>query len=427
MNTQEIVLSMMIDSRNLYQKIIEAGINQNMFVGMNKNLFNAICKYRTEHDVNTIVVSNLELENIRAKVHLSKVLDHFEADPIAYKEYIKALKHEYLNREWEKFKKIDDVNITKISKIIERLNNLRSFTDYNDYSLSSTIHKSINEIEKRNSKSYKNEYKLNLPDYDILGHFERKSLVVIGGESGHGKSSLIINMIYRWLLKGLSVIYFSYEMSDVVIASRLIVLHKGIQWEKVFALKDKKLNDDEFKQVMDGFGWLEKQSIVIINKMQTIEMMENIIRNYKPDIFILDTINTMIKEQQRVDIALGEIARRMKRIAVDYNSLALVVAQLKDLNDRPTDKNMVKESRQIRDEADYMDFIYREEEKNIVECPGFMRGVLELYRVKGRLTGVGYCYLGFDKNTMRVYPLPKEKYKEIDNYKYELRKKGVRR
>jgi len=422
-NNQAKVLYCMINSKWAYEKILSSGVNQTMFSGVYRKIFNSVCRYRAEHDVNTILVTNLDIKDTRT---VSKLFD-FEVMTSLWSEYVKGLKKDFVNRKWREITRAKEIKLTDISKIIEELEALRTLEECEDYSLKDIISSAIETIEARQSKDYINEFKLGLPDYDMLGHFERKSLLVIGGESGHGKSSLVLNMVYRWINNGLSVIYFSYEMSAIVIATKLNLLYTALDWNKTFVIRDDRLNDKEFSKLIDGFKWLEGKKVVIIEKMKTVDMMETIIRSYQPDVFVLDTINTMIKEQHRVDIALGDIARRLKRIAVDTNSLAVIIAQLKDIPERPTDKNMIKESRQIRDEADYMDFIYREEEKNIVDCPEKMRGIIEIYRVKGRLTGVGYCYLGFDKSTGRVFPLLEDKVKEIDNYKYECRMKGIKR
>jgi len=74
-----------------------------------------------------------------------------------------------------------------------------------------SIKEAIAEIEKRHADGYENPYRLGLHSYDKLGHFERGSLVVLGGESGHGKSMLSLNMAHKWLKKGLRVVYFSFE------------------------------------------------------------------------------------------------------------------------------------------------------------------------------------------------------------------------
>jgi hypothetical protein len=92
----------------------------------------------------------------------------------------------------------------------------------------------------------------------------------------------------------------------------------------------------------------------------------------------------------------------MKRLAEETNSLGIVVAQLRDVNGRPTDKNLVKESRQIRDASDYMDFIYREFEQRPHSQWEQLRSVFEIYRVKGRYTGQGDAKMKINTKTGQI-------------------------
>jgi hypothetical protein len=141
-------------------------------------------------------------------------------------------------------------------------------------------------------------------------------------------------------------------------------------------------------------------------------------KTYRPDFVIIDTINAFIDQSDgdRVDIALGNIARKVKDIAEELGSLAILVAQLKDMSGRPLDKDSIKESRQIRDACDFMDFVYREYEKNPVSQHTILSNVFEVYRVKGRLTGIGSCYLKFEKENGRISDLEESSYEEIKDY-----------
>jgi replicative DNA helicase len=420
MNTQELVLSCCIHDKNVYLGLIDLGLHAGMFTDTNRQIFQKIVKYRSENDVDAILVNNLQIDDLRI-YELSKVADALYeqsyGNTALYTQYFEALKNEFIEREYKKIirnhKKIDSAALNEVAEQIIALSN----NGYHEsFSIKETIKEAIEEIEKRHAEGYENPYRLGLHYYDKLGHFERGSLVVLGGESGHGKSLLALNMTYRWLKKGLRVVYFSFEMNRVVTISKLNIIHSNLLWDKTFVTKGEKLDDKEFSKLISGFTWFVDKPFLINTRAQKVPEMEVIIRNHKADVFILDTINALIKQEERTDIALGEIARGFKRIAENMNALGIVIAQLKDINGRPSDKNLVKESRQIRDVADYMDFIYREEEKNIHDCPAELEGVMEIYRVKGRLTGVGKAYLSFNKKTGVVDDVKEYQFTQIKNY-----------
>jgi hypothetical protein len=68
-----------------------------------------------------------------------------------------------------------------------------------------------------------------------------------------------------------------------------------------------------------------------------------------------------------------------------------------------------------------MDFIYRQEEKDFYNCPPQLRGIMEIFRVKGRLTGVGMALVNFNGKTGIVGDLNAIKLKESRDY---IKKRG---
>jgi replicative DNA helicase len=420
MNSQSLILSCCILNKAAYIGLLQLGLQAKMFTEKMRKIFQTIVEYRSENDTDSILINNLHVEGITLS-ELNKITDSVYENSYGttslYPQYFEALKNEYIEREYKNIirshKRID---IKNINAVAEQLTVLTNDSCHESFSMKEAINESINEIERRHSIEYINPFKLGFCNYDKLGHFERGSLVVLGGESGHGKSMLALNMAYRWLKKGMRVVYFSYEMNKMVTISKLNLIHTNLEWDKTFVMKGEKLNDEEFSKLITGFEWFIDKPLLINTRAMTIPEMEIIIRNHKADVFILDTINALIKQEDRSDIALGEIARAFKRIAEEMNGLGVVIAQLKDISGRPSDKNLVKESRQIRDVADYMDFIYREEEKNFHMCPREIEGVMEIFRVKGRLTGVGKEYLGFNKKTGVVDDLSEYRVNEIRDY-----------
>jgi replicative DNA helicase len=228
--------------------------------------------------------------------------------------------------------------------------------------------------------------------------------VTIGGGSGHGKSTFALNLTNVWLESGLSVIYFSNEMTDIVFLSKMLCIKYGIQWQKLMKSRGEGINGLDLELVFKQLDEFKSQNLRIFTRPYNLQEMSLIIKTYKPNVFILDTINALIsiKNEYRTDIALGDMAREMKRIAEENASLGIVIAQLRDITGRPTDKNMVKESRQIRDASDYMDFIYREYEHKPHSQDEILKDVFEIYRTKGRFTGQGEAYLKIDVSTGQI-------------------------
>jgi len=414
------VLACCIIDKKTYLGLLQLGLHAKMFTDKMQRIFQAVVAYRSEMDIGTILINNLKVEGVTLS-ELNEITDSIYENAYGstalYPQYFEALKDEYIEREFRGIvKSHKQINTASLGEMAEEIIALTNDSYHESFNMKETINEAINEIERRYSDEYENPYRLGLHDYDRLGHFERGSLMVLGGESGHGKSMLALNMAYRWIRKGMKVVYFSYEMSRMITVAKLTLIHTNLEWDKTFVTKGEKLTPEEFGRLIDGFQWFLDKPIIINTKATTLPEMEVIIRNFRADVFILDTINALIRHEDRTDIALGDIARSFKRIAESMNSLGVIIAQLKDITGRPSDKNLVKESRQIRDIADYMDFVYREEEKNFHLCNEMLKGVMEIFRVKGRLTGVGKEYLGFNKRTGVVENLSEYKLSELKTH-----------
>ncbi len=416
---QLLVLSCCMRDLNAYHGLIQLGLNAGMFSGRYRELFEAIVRYRAEWNSHEVLVDNMKIEgfNLSELVRIQGcVYDQDVGSTALYAQYFEVLKAEYLKREATRiFNENRILDPPAINRITEGLTALVNSSVREGGGMKETIKEAIDEIEKRQAITFSNPYKLGLKTYDQLGHFESGSLIVLGGESGHGKSTLALNMVYRWLQNDMRIVYFSFEMTRKVIITKLNLIHKNLDWDRTWVTKGERLSDEEFTRLIDGFSWFVDKPLLINTRASSVQEMEVIVRNHRASVFILDTINALIGHEERQDIALGDVARRWKRIAEEIDGLGIVIAQLKDVTSRPSDKNLVKESRQIRDVADYMDFVYREEEKKLQDCTAALKGTMELYRVKGRLTGVGKEIIGYNQKTGIVWDLPSEEYNAAKN------------
>lgn len=423
MVNQKIVLYYLLTSKKLFDTMILRGLNQDWFTGTYRLIYNAIVQYRLKYVVDEIVITNLNID-IKAKKKLGELLDvPDQYETFLWEQYFEALKKEYLEREVKKMIKNIEYTPESLIKLSERLSSLATSHSYNKKDIEEIIDEAIIEIDNRQSDNYQAEFKTGIYNYDKLGYFERGSLVVIGGESGHGKSKIILNLIIKWLGKGHRIVLFSYEMSPKFIIMLLGMIKENISWSKMFRKNNEKLSPEEQNRLIEAIKSYKDKPLLINTTARSFSEMKLIVENYKADIMLIDTINHLIKTGDRQDIALGEIARGCKDLAEEKNILSVIVAQLKDLESRkgiktrPTDKNLIKESREIRDAADYMDFIYREEEKKAGLVDDIWKDVLEVYRVKGRYVGVGWTFLRFNKETGRIGDLEDW---EIETIKQQL-------
>lgn len=102
-----------------------------------------------------------------------------------------------------------------------------------------------------------------IPEVDqIIGFIEPGTVSVIAGYSGHGKTSLAINMAYKAARSGLNIVYISLEIPERDLLYNLISLHStdtkfGSESLPHSALRRKCLTEKQevlFKKVADDFN-----------------------------------------------------------------------------------------------------------------------------------------------------------------------------
>lgn len=394
------ILAICLNDIDAYKQLIQLGLKERMFLDdRNRSIFQSIVTYRSNNNDYSVHIPVLDAYKAIGASYFSKVLDSDYVLSLT-KQYYNEFKSYYIGR--QKLKIIQETEPTEegLNKAAIQLANLIDDSIKKQYDLSKIIDTTLSELDKRYKDKRLNKYTVGWHDYDELGYHQRGNLYVIGGESGHGKSTLIANLINKWLRKGLKVLLFENEMTISEVFEKIGCIMTRYPWDKCLINKGVRLTAEEYANYRLAILSIGDFKLYVYEQRQNIAQMNLLIDIHKPDVFILDTINALIPvNENRKDVALGEIARTFKDVARSKNALGVIVAQLKDLIGRPTEKNLIKESREIRDAADTMDFIYREEEKNGLNCPGELEHVMEVFRVKGRFTGTGKSYLYYDKQS----------------------------
>lgn len=391
------------------------GLSSQMFNEDGFGLFQCIVKYRNDNKVNEIIVANLSIPQATK----SLILDWLTiVNTHEYGQYFKAFEKEYINKEQKKIMRQSTPTRAGCLGAATKLVNLAESGQIVEEDLNSAVDSTCALIEERQKDDYSNKFAFSSDFQTInsLGHYEAGTLVTLGGGSGHGKSTFALNMVLKWLENGLSVVYFSNEMEVKILLAKLVCIKTGIKWELLMNSRGNKLTAEGMAIAFEALESFRDEKLFLYTKDYSLPEMNLLIKTIKPDVFVLDTVNALIKGDERVDIALGDLARTMKSLAEEVGSLAVIVAQLKDTGGRPTDKNLVKESRQIRDASDYMDFIYREKEQRPWSKRAPLNNVFEIYRVKGRYTGIGRAFMNFEGENGRITDFNKEESDVITKY-----------
>lgn len=173
-------------------------------------------------------------------------------------------------------------------------------------------------------------------------------LILIGGESGGGKSMLLMNMaIQMWLgnntidmdesqfTPGQNILYFSLEMPFKPCLNRVLSRLSGAPSKLI---RNSKLNQEEAAKLKKALRFINKYpnqfEIVDIPRGATMESLELIYEDakllYEPKIIVIDYLGLMDYEGAEMEdwLKLGKIAEKVHEFARVHNCIVLSAVQL---------------------------------------------------------------------------------------------------
>lgn len=300
-------------------------------------------------------------------LNLLDIEEMFSVFPHTYKHYMKAIKKRYIER--KKNQILGERG--EVSEIVDALQKLDTTLD-NTESFDSIAMKEIKKIEDKQGGSP--EFRTGVFYLDKMIGMERGDLVVIGADTGTGKSSLALSIAHL-MSYNKRILINDKEMGESGVIKRLI---KGISSIDVFSPNVYKLTNEEIKRVKSVEEDMKGLDIHICNSSTASNLLEHI-SEISPDIVIIDYIQLMSASSFKGNRAqeIGELARAFKNMAVQTNTLFVVVSQLArgsvDKNKLPT-IHTLKESGDIEGSSDVILLLYRKwlydntAEKFLVNC-----------------------------------------------------------
>ena len=244
-----------------------------------------------------------------------------------------------------------DVNksIVELQRTIQSIKSLSQVKSYERKTLKEAI------------PAFRDEYnaKLEDPNFDagiqtgysyldyVTGGLRPGELLLIGGESGGGKSMLLMNMaIQIWLqqnrpevqssyLPGKNVIYFSLEMPFKPCLNRVL---GRLSANPTKAIRQAKLNPVEAENLKKVLKFINAYpnhfEIVDIPRGATMESLELIFEEakatYQPDVVVIDYLGLMDYDGTDMEdwLKLGKISERIHEFTRVHNCTALSAVQL---------------------------------------------------------------------------------------------------
>ena len=337
--------SILLKGKSIYEKVSPWIREEDAFYNAdNKMIWNVMtCLYKenTPIDVVTVIEKSKSMynKNNLTAFYLTGLPEKVPTTANA-EEYARIIWEKYIQRETAKsanrlynlsFDETENVQtiLDEHTRLIEELKQIQP-------SRVKTIEDIVDEA-KVNIKEGGNliPFGMDVLDYPA-GGMTRKEITVLGGRPGHGKTTLMINVMKSLIEQGLNVMLFNREMSNTEMIKKLCVIENK---QLLYADVRRNQFNDETEVVM------EMQMEEIKTKYAKLKMYDHIrslsdtmseIAKHKPDVIIDDYIQLIqadgVTEGRRFEIE--KIMQEYKWICKSENASAFLLSQLNREMDR---------------------------------------------------------------------------------------------
>ena len=268
---------------------------------------------------------------------------------------ISSLKDEAIGRQLDiNLKSIltKDMTIEQKLEELAKLSELQTFTKRKASVVS--LHDSAEQAFKENQETKRNKHKRLYFPYQRLnamaGALMQGKLVTIAGRTGAGKSAMALH-IARHIAEHHKVVYVSLEMSETELANRVFSSKTGISTIDITNGNTTEEQDIAMQCEIVNF---EQSNLYITNKGRSTKQIIKIIKEQKPELLIVDSINLMRSMGENERVKINNITRELKQIALEYMIPIIMLCQL----NRGADKTIlptlseIKESSSIEEDSD---------------------------------------------------------------------------
>jgi replicative DNA helicase len=310
----------------------------------------------------------------------------------------------------------NDESDKPVDELVNAINKLESGVQHDIVHIRDRVKDTVKEIELSASKKGISGITTGFNTLDMFtGGWQRQDLVIVGGASSMGKTSLALALSFNATRGNIPTAIFSYEMSANQLIKRIISSESDI---KNKSLIEGTLTDNEWHKMHSSLKFIEDSPLYIDECSKTsLRYLLNRIRQYvitkKVKLIMVDYLQLVTNDKKGTnrEQEVSQIARSLKNIAKELNISIIALSQLsrnveKRQGCRPTLADL-RESGEIEQAADIVMLVYRPEYYGFQEDEygKSVKGLAEIIFAKGRNIGVGSKFLNFDA--------PLTKFKEI--------------
>lgn len=196
---------------------------------------------------------------------------------------------------------------------------------------------------------------------EFANGFQFSDLVIIGGETSHGKTTLAINLARNIARNDIPVAFYSLEMTSLQLVSRIVASVSGIDSK---TLMNKPLFREEFLQaegsiskIMDIPIFFDESSTSSLNTITS--SIRRMVLKFGIKVVFVDYLQ-LVKGDSSAgrEEEVGNVARVLKNVAKELDIVVIVLSQLKRAEDPVPTMRRLRASGQIEEAADVVMLVW---------------------------------------------------------------------
>jgi len=204
---------------------------------------------------------------------------------------------------------------------------------------------------------------------ELAGGWTPGKIMMLAGDTGTGKTTMVLNMTYNAIKEGLNVFFIPLEMTPEQVLLKLVEIHlrraiisdpKAVRPSRE-EMREAMVFITDRVQFLNKFGSLSKDYLV-----QKIEVM---VRAYKTNLVVLDHVTAATQAQSGGGWKdIDELMYALKASALEHRITMLVVSHINSMNNakRPT-ADMLRGSRGLKQVVDLVLLIHRDFKTGLTE------------------------------------------------------------
>ena len=266
-----------------------------------------------------------------------------------------------------------------VDRLCQNLSSLRESVDSPKMDVRGEIERAISEGIK---------YSWGYPQLDLATRGVGPYLYIVAGDSGHLKTTFVLNLTYNLIHSSIPVHFFSGEMSPALIIEKLAIMKSGLNTRDVISEEDR----PRFLNCVDK---IQSFPLTIINSV-SLPRIRIEARRGKSKVYVIDYLNLMQSDLGGAtrEREVSRVVEELARLRSEYRKCIIAIAAVnrgeREKNLAPTLRNL-KESSSIEYGADFVLFTYykwrtqiwSQENLNQVE-----KRILRTHLAKNRITGI---------------------------------------